>query len=1213
MLLNVLEKYICNKIFVFLLILLSCNCCESNIGEGVDYSIPSNAPSLIIETSGMVPVADNSATTTGVYIYNNTDTTINNISYSTVTTPVSTNNAFALKSGQCTEIPSHSSCFLSFTTPVLSFKNNTTLGSALIVAKYQINGTNKSVSSIINFAISTRDDITLIAPQPNSLGISTIYLYNGSTKSYKIKDLISNVNSNIILNRTLLDTTIDSHQIIPIEAKVRNNNINTQLSFNLNDLIPSQTITTNTVTLTTNPSNGPILYIAQIPTLPNSSLSESIVIVNIGNKSTGAINISSTNQDATVYPSTCDSLQPQSNCIVTLTILPNTTALESTTITVSDLSNPLDSYSATAIWYNPTTAPEISSVVQSVSGLNNIVTITNIGGQTLNSLTLSAVNKSGIGVESITSIYCQSGSMSIPVNESCSFLLNFSESVVATPSYSGKLAIQINGNFGSSNNFQISQLHSYTVSDPSNTVYMLESTLVQQFTKNPQESTLSGILNYPGMVFVPGESKGSLIFSPVECVTPYCDNNYIIVHNSQYIVSYKESNSDLQEESKLIIPSVNGNWNIPQKMVIYESYIFMVMGPQYQCTTFYGYSPVVEIYNIGKNGLITYIDYFQPSYWLTAGCNWINDITVESNTDGSAGLFFTQAVTNYIYMESISNGNLNLIYSGVTSTDSGTQYDPGGIAVAGSNSFSSAIEFISFWAQVLNNWWITPYQYKNNSFAHFGTSRYNNQNYKPGYMMVFPTSINSTNPTGCLDFISIYNTQNTTSVYLNSYSYSSSGMSGQSTSPLPRVPNVGYTNIVQYFLSGFVSGGYTYIYTSGLSGYPYFAKESSSCNIIKPQSTKRPYTGTYAGILATNSSPSSPMLYINESPSNNSLGMINIYNKFVTDTDNGAASARYSDLSQNSFSHTDNTQLLISPSGTIGYITDTNNNRVNSYLIANANNGGGLTYKSSTPTASSSISAMVISPVTTTSNNNIVYYVAGTTIYYAQFNESSGLYTGYGSLPITGITSITSLAISPFNTFLYVATNSGVYLYNINSDGSLALSSSVNQPVLNVRSAGNLNISPNGLYLSLSYYNNVIGKLYISLYVMNNLSQGSLSLISTTALDSISFPIFTPNSNYIIYSYSGQINKCPVTTGLNNCPYLSTTSTAQYFSTSNDGNYLFRSSGVAGDISQYTISETTTDNPASTSNGLGTLEYPSYPSAGINYGFTTSPYVVNLQ
>ena len=200
---------------------------------GVDSQTTPATPNLVsIDTAATVPIFAGVATTSIVYIHNNSDTPISNIKYSVQDNsgqgnPEQNNpdtNQFRLNPGSCSSLPAHGFCGLGFTTPVLRAKS--AQGSAIITAKYP-HGYFKQIINYAQVQNATNPGVygtdATIYNHGNANGYAVVYLYaGGQNQSYKLQNLSSN-NTGITINQPSNNSLI-SGQIVAVEVSTKSPN-----------------------------------------------------------------------------------------------------------------------------------------------------------------------------------------------------------------------------------------------------------------------------------------------------------------------------------------------------------------------------------------------------------------------------------------------------------------------------------------------------------------------------------------------------------------------------------------------------------------------------------------------------------------------------------------------------------------------------------------------------------------------------------------------------------------------------------------------------------------------------------------------------------------------------------------------------------------------------------------------------------------------------
>jgi 6-phosphogluconolactonase len=151
--------------------------------------------------------------------------------------------------------------------------------------------------------------------------------------------------------------------------------------------------------------------------------------------------------------------------------------------------------------------------------------------------------------------------------------------------------------------------------------------------------------------------------------------------------------------------------------------------------------------------------------------------------------------------------------------------------------------------------------------------------------------------------------------------------------------------------------------------------------------------------------------------------------------------------------------------------------------------------------------------------------------YIAGFGvSSSGALSVLSGSPYNNGVAAQSLAVTPANTFLYAGTTNGIYLYAINSNGSIAIQnkgSAVAQDMV----ATQMQVDSTGNYLLAAGFGTAIGAQAIGIYTINT-STGLLTAVtgsplalytgngSTPTVVTPTGLLITPNNSYVYVSLS---------------------------------------------------------------------------------------------
>lgn len=125
----------------------------SNSGSSSGGSTPTPvviaANPITIDNAGTVPIIGDNATSSVIYVHNNSKQAISGISYKAVLNTGSEKFIDAKSAALCATIPAGQSCPLAFTTPAVS--KTVAQGSAMVSASYSYEKEPKQFSQLISF------------------------------------------------------------------------------------------------------------------------------------------------------------------------------------------------------------------------------------------------------------------------------------------------------------------------------------------------------------------------------------------------------------------------------------------------------------------------------------------------------------------------------------------------------------------------------------------------------------------------------------------------------------------------------------------------------------------------------------------------------------------------------------------------------------------------------------------------------------------------------------------------------------------------------------------------------------------------------------------------------------------------------------------------------------------------------------------------------
>jgi 6-phosphogluconolactonase len=164
-----------------------------------------------------------------------------------------------------------------------------------------------------------------------------------------------------------------------------------------------------------------------------------------------------------------------------------------------------------------------------------------------------------------------------------------------------------------------------------------------------------------------------------------------------------------------------------------------------------------------------------------------------------------------------------------------------------------------------------------------------------------------------------------------------------------------------------------------------------------------------------------------------------------------------------------------------------------------------------------------------TTTGDYLYVANGNNTYLAGFGVSTaGALSVLPSSPYNNGVAAQSLAITPTNTFLYVATTSGIFCYLINSDGSITIQNSGSAVAADVVATA-MQVDSTGSFLLAAGISTSIAAQAIGIYQINT-STGLLTALtgsplalytgnaSTATVVTPTAMLITPNNSYVYVS-----------------------------------------------------------------------------------------------
>jgi hypothetical protein len=449
------------------IMLAGCNSAASGNSSNNSPDQQTIEAALTIDNAGIIPVFNNIPTSTVIYVHNNGTTTISGISYSLVNNNLSNtlsqqNTSKNINAGQCVAIAAGQSCALKITTPSLNAQQ--AQGSMLLKANYSLANKPISFSQLINYALvdstsmQTNNGVKFksgasISGYGNTTGYATLYLYgSGAKQNYIISDISVNKPS-LKVNMNLKQHTIASNSVqaievsspimsssidatITVQSVLANTNNSHQINVVTHDAINkslSEAQFSNSAEIAVQPASaGAILTTGSVPLINTANgTSSSMLIQNAGNQDAVIGNISAETGISGISGCSNVTLASGDTCTINFNV---TEAGGSANITIPYTGGSASSVAANVTWFNGTGAALVSVSVadnplsfSATLGATTQVTVTNIGGYTLNNINIPAPIV--LGGHATASVITTQGSdtctgQKLDVGSSCSYLVS---------------------------------------------------------------------------------------------------------------------------------------------------------------------------------------------------------------------------------------------------------------------------------------------------------------------------------------------------------------------------------------------------------------------------------------------------------------------------------------------------------------------------------------------------------------------------------------------------------------------------------------------------------------------------------------------------------------------------------------------------------------------------------------------------------------------
>lgn len=420
-------------------------------GSSCNYEVNVGTQSAItIDNAGTIPVFENSSSSTVVYVHNNTNYSISNISYTMVAntshTKFSTRlnsllknsrNLASIDASQCAIIAAGQECPITIVTPLLS--EGSTQGSFEIKADYLLNNQSQSFTQLINYVQVRNNTHTegakfqsgaTISGYGNNTGYATIYLYgSGQNQVYAVNRLTANKPSISIINGNISGQQIQSNfvQAVEISAPISSSALSAHVTVVSKNVESSNLFTDNASIQVISTATGAFLNAGNVPFIDTAQESNGMMIVQNSGNANAVIGSITANAGITNL-SGCSGvvLAPAASCIIKFNVTGSAGNGQITVAYSSETSN--SKVAGDITWFNSS-----NSAVASINIANNpltftatigattTVTVNNIGDYAFNHINIpQPVTLGGHASAVIVNDHC-SAVTSLAVGASCSY------------------------------------------------------------------------------------------------------------------------------------------------------------------------------------------------------------------------------------------------------------------------------------------------------------------------------------------------------------------------------------------------------------------------------------------------------------------------------------------------------------------------------------------------------------------------------------------------------------------------------------------------------------------------------------------------------------------------------------------------------------------------------------------------------------------------
>lgn len=468
------------------------------------------ASPITIDNAGTVPIIGDNATSSVIYVHNNSKQAISGISYKAILNTGSEKFIDAKSAALCATIPAGQSCPLAFTTPAVS--KTVAQGSAMVSASYSYEKESRQFSQLISFI---RVDSKVAKGAQFNSGVmlngvgndsvyGTVYLYgSGQSQIYDVNSITSSNPGVKIIQGNITGKQLSSNYVSALEvsapssmlkatevksaktAKSLKSSLKADPSYyaTLTAVSTSGSMTySSTSDIGVSPvTDGAYLTAGNVPIINTTSTKTgTLLITNAGNVAAANINTSSSG-GVVIGTNNCSAgIDAHTGCTIEFSV---PQAGGEATITITQGNPTAQTLDANIVWYNSTNEALLqmtSSVSPTISfnateGKETTITVTNIGGFDLTNMATASpdVNEGGVGELVVPMLSCKdennnSTGTDLPIKGSCTYTAKVNNLQTVLVNAGGTATFSISGEYTGTSSMPVSYARKLAVPYTSN-------------------------------------------------------------------------------------------------------------------------------------------------------------------------------------------------------------------------------------------------------------------------------------------------------------------------------------------------------------------------------------------------------------------------------------------------------------------------------------------------------------------------------------------------------------------------------------------------------------------------------------------------------------------------------------------------------------------------------------------------------------------------